>query len=403
MGCYAPASRRILEGLELPGPEGWVYPPFFTAPMIAIEWLPTSAARVLWCLILIGAVILAFRWIWNALMLDDSFRMAIKQPSRFFAFVVLLGLASTGHTLLPLTYQSHDPIIFSLIAAGAWSGASAFGPLSDRLDNSRETRAGVCFGLAASCKVMPVLFLPVLMAERRTRAVLMMLLTGALAAILFDVCTWLLTGQTHFARWLHLAAGGSDLMASGGGRWAAWNPLNQSGTGILSRLMVPTPPELGLGHECMLVAVDSGGRRLVLLGWVVLIVGALLWTAFRTALGGVPRVRRVGTTPAIHAVATAGATACAYVLIAPHASNYHFAPLALAVAAMAAWLVTRGRDGILLLCLSSMILLELLPGRDLIGGKLADLKLAYGSVGMCAVAGFLGALRTMALSARPNF
>lgn len=190
-------------------------------------------------------------------------------------------------------------------------------------------------------------------------------------------------------------------MASGGGRWGAWNPLNQSGTGILTRLMVPTPTELGLGHECMILAVDDQWRRIVLLGWILVIVGTLTWVAFRTALGSMARQKRGGASTAIHSVAMAGATACAALLIAPHSSNYHFAPLCLAAAAMAAWLITRGLDATLVTCLVVMILIEAVPGRDLIGGRMADLKLAYGSVGLCALAAFIGALRIMSLASRP--
>ncbi|MBM4006412.1 MAG: DUF2029 domain-containing protein [Planctomycetes bacterium] len=400
-GCYAPAAKRIIAGLDLPGAEGWVYPPFFAVPVLPIVWLPTAVGRLAWCMLLVGAVILAVRWLWNALMLDEPFRMAVKRPLRFVVFVLLLGSTSVGHALVPLSYQSHDPIVLALIAGGAWFGAAAFRPLSDRLDPVREWSAGICFGLAASCKVMPVLFLPVMVAERRWRACWSMLLTGAMAALLFDACAWLLTGRVHLLKWLQLAAGGSDLMASGGGRWGAWNPLNQSGTGILTRLMVPTPTELGLGHECMILAVDDQWRRIVLLGWILVIVGTLTWVAFRTALGSMARQKRGGASTAIHSVAMAGATACAALLIAPHSSNYHFAPLCLAAAAMAAWLITRGLDATLVTCLVVMILIEAVPGRDLIGGRMADLKLAYGSVGLCALAAFIGALRIMSLASRP--
>jgi hypothetical protein len=49
-----------------------------------------------------------------------------------------------------------------------------------------------------------------------------------------------------------------------------------------------------------------------------------------------------------------------------------------------------------------MILIELIPGRDVIGGRLADIKLAYGSVGICAFMAMLGALRVMVRAARPT-
>ena len=50
--------------------------------------------------------------------------------------------------------------------------------------------------------------------------------------------------------------------------------------------------------------------------------------------------------------------------------------------------------------ISLMILIELIPGRDVIGGQLADIKLAYGSVGICAFMAMLGALRVMVRASR---
>jgi hypothetical protein len=89
-------------------------------------------------------------------------------------------------------------------------------------------------------------------------------------------------------------------------------------------------------------------------------------------------------------------------MIAPHASNYHFAPIGIASAAMLAWLLTRGRDATMVACLALMIGIELMPGRDVLGGRLTDLKLAYGSVGVCALAGMVGALRVMVRASRAD-
>jgi len=399
-GCYLPAAARVIEGQPLPGPEAWVYPPFFALPVLPLVWVPVPVARVAWCALLVGCAVLSARSIWNTLMLDDAFRQAVKVPWRFFVFVGSLAAGAGGHALVPLGYQSHDLIVMALVCAGAWQGACAFDALRDRPNPARERSAGVRFGLAASCKVMPALFLPALVAERRWRAAAWMGLTGLACAVAFDALAWACTGRAHFLAWLRLASGGSDLTASGGGRWGAWNPLNQSGTGILTRLMVPTPPELGLDHECMVVAVSEAGRRAVLGTWVALVVGAVMVCAWRTSLAPRMRFGQQGCSPPMHALASAGAVACAYLLIAPHTSNYHFAPVAIASAAMLGWMLTRGRDMVMLACLAIAIGIELTPGRDVLGGRLADIKLAYGSVGVCALAGLVGSMRVMACSAR---
>jgi hypothetical protein len=401
MGCYLPAAERALAGQALPGAEAWVYPPFFLLPVVPLTFLPVALARMSWCVLLVGCAVLSARCIWNTLMLDERFRLAVKVPWKFFTLTILLALASAGHAIVPLGYQSHDLIVMAGICLGTWFGARAFPALGDQLDAGCERMAGAYLGLAASCKVMPALFLPVLATERRWRAAFIMALTGVVSALAFDMVAWMCTGRMHFITWLGLAVTGSDLTASGGGRWGAWNPLNQSGTGILTRLMVPTPPALGLEHECMIVPVGASGRRVVLGAWLVCVVGAVMLVAWRTSLAPRPRTRREGCALAMHVLATSGAVACAYLLVAPHTSNYHFAPVAIAAASMLGWLLARGSDRTLIGCLAIMICIELTPGRDVLGGRLTDLKLAYGSVGLCALAGLVGALRVMVRSSRP--
>jgi hypothetical protein len=394
VGCYLPACQRLFDGLALPGPEGWVYPPFFSTPTLLLALLPLNVARVIWCGMLVSCVVFAYRCIWSAVMTDGAFQAAVREPARFLLFVVVLAAASAGHVLVPLGYQAHDPIVFMLLALAAWWIARS---MRDG-GGASEVQAGVALGLAASCKVMPVVALPVMIACGRWRIAVSMAITGVVAALGFDLVSLALTGVHHFPDWVRLAAGGADVSTAGGGRWGAWNPLNQSGTGILSRFITPTPPELGLGHDIMIVQLGATARRVVLGGWVLLVLGGLLVSSAITSR----RMRVRGSaapSPAFWSVAVIGATSCAYLLVAPHASNYHFAPVAIAVAGMAGWWITRGVDWCMLLCLIVMVGIELIPGRDVLGSQLTDLKLALGSVGVCALAGLVGSMRLMFRSA----
>jgi hypothetical protein len=398
-GCYLPAAKRVSEGLALPGPEMWVYPPFFTITVLPLLPLPLVAVRMLWSAMLITCAVLAVRFVWNALMLDSRFRSAVRSPARFFLFVGVLALGAAGHVAIPLSYQAHDVWVLLLITAGAWCYTRALVEPA-HLAARWEIRAGICFGLAASFKVMPVLFLPVLLAQRQWRAALAMALTGVVAVVSFDLLALALTGQHHFAAWIELARAGSDLTQSGGGRWSPWNPLNQSGTGILSRLLTPTPPELGLNFECMVVAVGPEGRKVLLSVWIASIVSMLLLVVglSRRAFGSVHGPPQESA--ATYALAVAGATSCVYLLIAPHSSNYHFAPVGLAVAASLAWIITRGVDVTLAICLALMVLIELIPGRDVLGDRWRTIVLAYGPLGACALLGFISCSRICILAAR---
>jgi hypothetical protein len=388
-GCYLPASSRIIAGLPLPGPERWVYPPAFTMPVLPLAWLPLAAARVTWALLMVTCVVVGVRALWNGAMQDAAFRQAVQRPARFLAFVLGLACTSIGHAIVPLSYQSHDPVVFALlcVAAGAMSLPSP--------QAGADRRAGVCLGLAASFKVMPVLLLPALAAARQWRAALAMGLTGVLVPIAFDLVSVALTGKAHFMDWLALARGGADLGSSGGGMWGDWNPLNQSGTGILHRLMVPTPPALGLEHECMVIALSPSARRVVLTVWVVGVVATLLLVSWRAWRSGA----RAACPPA-RALGWVGAVSCGALLVAPQASNYHFAPVGIAAAAMLAWMVRGRADPWLLTILGLMAAIEFTPGRDVLGGRWTDIKLAYGSVGACALLACLGGCRVALLAGR---
>lgn len=196
-GCYLPAADRIVQGLGLPGPERWVYPPAFTVPVLPLVTLPVPLSRLAWALVTVTCTILGVRAIWNSAMQDRGFAQAVKRPVLFVGFVLGLAVTSVGHAVVPLSYQSHDPLVFALLGAAAWVQAAR--PAGDPIG---ESRAGALLGLAASFKVMPVIFLPTLMTARRWRAAVAMGVTGVVVVIGFDVASTALTGKAHFVDWL---------------------------------------------------------------------------------------------------------------------------------------------------------------------------------------------------------
>jgi len=70
---------------------------------------------------------------------------------------------------------------------------------------------------------------------------------------------------------------------------------------------------------------------------------------------------------------------------------------------MLAWMVRGSLDAWLLAALVPMAVIECMPGRDVLGGRLTDIKLAYGSVGVCALLACLGASRVAWLAGRPGW
>lgn len=378
--CYLPAAERYLAGESVfaPNPGGrgqWVYPPFMILSVAALPVVGDVGARIVWCLMLTGAVV-ASAWLIAQALLPPTL-----PPSRRRLIVVALVVAAVvtqKHLFAPLGYLSHDPLVLLAIACGFAAGAAR-----------REALAGVAFGLAAALKITPGLFLPMLLIQRRWKAALAMALSGAIVTITPDLLRRPLHGPSQVEAFARLALGATDVGSAGGGHWAPWNVQAQNASAIVHRLTSPTPSnnETDLGGDWSLAHLDDKARRPLTLAALVAIAAAAAWVAWRTqrAVRALPPNADIAPLRLVDV----GATACAMLLLAPHASKYHFAVTSFATVACVTAALTRPRSVAIVLCAIALVVLGLPTGRDLIGDQNADLLLMYGSVGAFALVGLV--------------
>jgi hypothetical protein len=372
--CYLEAARRLRDGEAMFG--NWVYPPVLALPVVPLTWLPLVVARVSWIGIQ-AALVTALAWMTSQIVLPSSLDPS-QRRTRLMAIVAAV-IISFKHLISPLENQSHDLLVAVAVMAGILLGG-----------RRREAWAGAALGAAAALKVMPILFLPVLLIQRRWRAALAMIGTGAALSLLPDLLFPIHSSPTQFERWVRLALHASDPSVAGGGLWPKWSLLSQNLSSLVTRMTTPTPPDVGLSFDVPLILLSPEMRRLAVAGaqaLVLLLMGATVLAPRRHAL-----TSRGEDLPFWRLVEGA-AVACAMVLIAPHSSKYHFAVVSFAVLACAIDFVERRRDPLVGLLLGGLLALGLFTGRSVVGNTAADLMLAYGSVCLCAVLGLCACAR----------
>jgi hypothetical protein len=397
--CYMPAADRYLarESVFTPNPGdrgNWVYPPAMILSVAALplvrDTLGEWAMRVAWCMALTGAVV-ASAWLIAQALLPPTIAPARRKA--VIAALIVAGLVTQTHLRAPLGYLSHDPLILLGLAVGFAAGAAR-----------REALAGIGFGVAAALKVVPGLFLPILLLQRRWKAAGAMVVAGALLTIVPDLVRPPRDAPFQAVEFATIAAGAGDVGSAGGGRWAPWNVQAQNAAAILYRLTVPTPAtsETDLGGDWSLAHLSDGARRPLTLALLGAIFAATCFVAWRSER----RVRALTLDEGLDAniapyrLLDVGAVACAMLLLAPHASKYHFAVTIFAATACFLAAFTKPRSIPVVLCAAALVILGLPTGRDLIGDRATDLLLMYGSVGGFALVGLVACV--VLASARPR-
>jgi len=168
-----------------------------------LEFVPEWAARILWGALLATCVVGAGYLITTTLLAGVADQMMRKRIS----ICLLLALAiSHQHILSPLTYYSHDFILVLCLAIG-------FAATVKR----KEIVAGCAFGIGAALKVTPGLFFPILLIQRRWKALVAMFCAGAILTVAPDVLRPP-NGETLIAGFYRIAMNSADISVAGGGK-----------------------------------------------------------------------------------------------------------------------------------------------------------------------------------------
>jgi hypothetical protein len=248
---YLKAARRMMAGEQIyrtdDGP-AFSYPPFFALPFVPLAVLPDRVSD----------------FVWNAANLLQAGGMlyllaAIVRPlertAAPFAWWKWLALLLSARMFLsPLEYRSHDYSV-ALLLLGALLAST----------HKRDSLTGLLLGLATACKATPLLFLPMLMVQRRFKAAGCFVLALVIASLLPDLLYPSDSGHLWIAEWyqVFISKVGAAGPAVASGAWRAWNPLNQSLSGTLYRLTSPCETPEFADYDVAPWTLDATTRRVI--------------------------------------------------------------------------------------------------------------------------------------------
>lgn len=383
---YLLGAERMARGEEIYRiePKPFTYPPFFALPFVPLTWLPTAVIEPVWFfvnLVLLGGVLaLVIRQIWPLL--------AVRSPAERRWFLAIVGVLSARYWISPIEYQSHDLIVFLCVMLAI-----------DRWTANRSGWTGLWAGLATACKATPLLFLPVLVLQRRFRTAAVFVTVMVVASLLPDVVYPRGDGGSWSLAWYRtfVSKVGVGTPAEAAGAWTSWNLLNQSLSGTLYRLSHPAPPVAAQVSSISYVPLCSLSpaalkilTALLQLG-IVGLVFAATWRRHRSDLP--PAEQR------FRHLAEGAVVVCAMVLLSPMSSKQHFCVLLLPIVVCAAEALFHRRDPLIALALLP-VLFNVVAVKDLVGRPLGNLVLAYGGLTWCAVVCLLATSRILLTDSR---
>jgi hypothetical protein len=370
---YLQGAERLVAGEAIyrhTDQPAFSYPPFFALLFVPLVWLPAAWAEWSWNALNLSLAAICLRLLWQAMqpwLVEGG-------PTKSSLWVYLAALLMARFVLSPLEYRSHDYLLLALMLAGLRAS-----------QQQREAWAGIWLGLATACKATPLLFLPMLLLQRRWRAAGAMSLALSCATLLPDVITPAQSGTVWVMSWYNVFV--SKVDASGPaavqGAWRAWNPLNQSLSGTVYRLTTPPGEAEFLPLAVQLTEAPAEVRKGVTLALLGLVFCATLAVTCR---------RPAEAKRSRHDLACWCTILCAMLLLSPMTSKQHFcslaAPLLLgsarlfAAAERRSWSASAGLG----VGLATVLLCGVGLAKDLVGKAPGDYALAWGSLTVCTVA-----------------
>lgn len=353
---YTQAGQFMRQGKEIyrvTDNKPFTYPPFFAVPFVVAPDVPMLPPReagpiIAWYVVTALALVSVFYLIQSNLTLSPNLSTNLNntapQPSWLFYFITLLLIGRYIGSVFG--NQSHDLLVLLPIMLGC-----------HQLIRDKNYRAGFWLGIAAAFKATPLLFLVLLVLQRRWSALAVMLTTVISVTLLPDLIFPREDGQLWVWSWLstfvlNLNPGGP----ADTGPWQASNILNQSLSGTLHR-------------------VFSGERLL----WISLLAQALVLALVSLAA----IVHRANTSMLV--MAQFSAVLCGMVLLSPMSSKAHFCVLLLP-AAIATWDAMTNRNVLSMIALGIVFCLGTLTSKDLVGRELGNQLLGYGTATWLTVA-----------------
>jgi hypothetical protein len=337
----------------------WPYPPFLAVLTTPFPSIPPEALRWGWNVVSVALLVISLLVV-RSMFADLGLSRSTTRVSGLLAIA-----AASLYLATPIDSPGHDLLILALTVIGinAW-----------RL--GEPIQAAVWFGIGAACKATPLLFVLMLLLQRKWMAVAVMLMTTVGLTLLPDLAFPQKSGELWAASWYrtHLRGLRPDEPANSEGAWAAWNPKNQNLAATIYRIGTPKP---AFEYVPGWVGIDMSPAivRGAILGSQAIVGLLLAWIAWP----------RPANTHSMSRVALGAAYACGMVLLSPMSSKSHFAVLVLPCAVLSARLVTGRANPLGWLALTAIAVLGWMSSRDAFGDNFSDLAQAYGCVAAAAL------------------
>lgn len=366
---YLKAADRMIAGEPIyrtdDGP-AFSYPPFFVLPFIPLALLPERVADFVWNLVNLaqaaGVVGLLF-----AIM-----RRVTRNRTPGIAWLGLAVLLSARLFVSPLEYRSHDFIVALLLLGGLVASIE-----------KRESYAGLLLGLATACKATPLVFLPMLIVQRRFKAAGVFVAACLLVTLLPDLLFPAASGRSWSAQWYGVFVSKVDAAgpAVAHGAWRAWNPLNQSLSGTLYRLTSDCETPEFAAYDVAPFPLAPVPKRILTLLVLASVYLVSLYCCYYAGKRRESLPTRSWSDTALWSVLIAET-----LLLSPMTSKTHFAPLVLGVAlAVLANLHAAKRNWLLAAGLTVLFLVGTCMAKDIVGRHIGTWALIAGSLTWCAL------------------
>ncbi len=372
----------------------FTYPPFFALPFIALTQDQSSASvtgfdvipfstSVFWYLINVGALAFVISVVRVTLVVPRRHQMSEG------AFWVITFLLCARNVASVFSNQSHDLVVFAIIAVGVYLACRPQGSFTGRSSGTisgtrSDMLSGAFLGLAAACKATPLLFLLDAVVRRRPLSLIAILGALGAATILPDLIFPRRDGNLWVMAWLNTFVLNIEVGAPvQSGPWSASSAYNQSLAGTLHRIL-----------NLPAISVAPGLVKGITLLAFSFVVSLVAWCALLSS-----RLKPENPHTAILRFGQLSTILCAMVLISPMSSKSHFCVLLFPMAfCVAEWLCHRERW--LAFAIALMFLVGTLTSSGILGDEPGAILLTLGTVTWTAMICLITVTLQISISSR---
>lgn len=365
-------AKLLLQGEDIYH-EGsvFMYPPWMAFICIPFNSLPQWLSRLSWGTINIFFFVLAIDSAWKI----SKSVFASNEKFGWIAFIIGL-ICVTTYFLNCLSHQQFDVII---------AGTILFGCL--QLSKAKDINGGILLGIAAACKLTPLLFLPYLIYRFRWKAIMAFVVGFLFCNFIPDIILGLPPeGKPRPMIFIERFLAPMTKPDFVPGTWGSEIIYNQSLAGTGKRF-TQTHIEIKEGKYSVIIEPDNTQSTKVKPILMGLVLFGTAMTLFCWGWPGNPS--HLNTTSSPQFALEASMILCAMLLLSPMSSKAHFGILILPAFCLARMLESR-QKALAIFFLAIPLLMGILLNKDLSGANTYTLLLWVAGVTWSTISLFLG-------------